>query len=276
MAEKPGTVPFLGPFASVNMARYTFRALFLGLATVAAGASASFPLGGRAAAAEPDPGDTPPADNPGNPDQPEPDEPEKVPAKSDLESLIRVVQQRPILKSGRFELFAGAGIVANDEFYRHWLATATGRMHVSEWVSIGASYEKYWSSEAKLLDDVTQDFEVFPERSRMQWYAGGEVSVVALEGKFSFFDATIAYWDIYASLGGGVITTTRSDDPKPAGLIGVGWRLFLADWLTLSVELRDHIYFEKFNAGNEFTNDVVGQVGLTFFIPFGFDYEYEK
>ncbi|MFO0750648.1 MAG: outer membrane beta-barrel domain-containing protein [Myxococcota bacterium] len=257
------------------MSRYILRALFLGLATVAAAAPISVLGGPQAAAAAP----TPTTPTPPGPDAPDDntDEPdENEPTKTDLESLIRIVQQRPILKAGRFELFAGAGIVGGDQMYKHWLATATGRVHVSEWVSIGASYEKYWSKESSLLKDVTQDFEVFPERSRMQWYAGGEVSVVAMEGKFSVFDATIAYWDLYASIGGGVIATSRSTDPKPAGLIGVGLRLFLTDWLTMSFELRDHIFFEKFNAGNEFMNDVVGQVGLTLFIPFGFDYEYEK
>ena len=206
----------------------------------------------------------------------EPDEPEDTVKKSDLETLIRVVQQRPVLKSGRFELFLGGGLVAGDQMYRHYLATATGRVHVSEWVSIGATYEKYWSSESALLRTVTGDFEVFPERSRMQWYAGADVTVVALEGKFTFFDDAITYWDLYATIGGGVMTTSRDDSPKPAGLAGVGLRFYLTEWWTMCFELKDHIFFEKFNAGSELINDVVGQVGFTFFIPFGFDYEYVK
>lgn len=258
----------LGAFASVTMSRHILRALFLGLATVAAAAPGS-PLVGRAHAAEP----TPPGDDEGKNDE---DTEEAEPAKTDLESLIRVVQQRPVLKSGRFELSLGAGLPAGDQMYRHWLATATGRMHVSEWVSIGATYEKYFSSESKLLTEVTQDLEVFPELSRMQWYAGADVSVVALEGKFSIFDATIAYWDLFATLGGGAMTTSRSTSPKPAGTFGAGLRLYFTDWLTLTFEVKDHLFFEKFNAGSEMVNDVVGQVGLTVFIPFGFDYEYEK
>jgi outer membrane beta-barrel protein len=203
----------------------------------------------------------------------EPEEPAYV---SDLDSLVRVVQQRPVLKSGRFELFAGAGIVANDTMYDHWLATATGRVHVSEWISIGATYSKFFSDKSELQQTIAVDYEVFPELSATRWYAGGDVTFVAVDGKFTFFDSAIAYWDIYASIGGGVTVTSRSDSPKPTGMVGIGWRLFLADWLTFSVELRDYIFVEQFNAGNELVNNLVGQAGITLFIPFGFDYEYAK
>ncbi|MCC6620468.1 MAG: outer membrane beta-barrel domain-containing protein [Deltaproteobacteria bacterium] len=241
------------------------------------GASAMCLTAAPALAAE-DPGDEAPVEGETTtpPEEPGEEEPEDAVVKTDLDSLIRVVQQRPVLKSGRFELFLGGGLVAGDQFYRHYLATAHGRVHVSEWVSIGATYSKYFSEEAALLDTVTGDFEVFPELSRLQWYAGADVTVVALEGKFTFFDASIVYWDLYASIGGGVMKTSRGDDLKPAGLVGAGLRFYLTEWWTVAFELKDHIFFEKFNAGNELVNDVVGQVGFTFFIPFGFDYEYVK
>jgi len=227
--------------------------------------------GAPAHAADPDENELEGTDSDSNTDAPEPEAP-----KSDLDALVRVVQQRSVLKSGRFELLVGAGLVANDQMYDHWLATTTGRVHVSEWISIGATYAKYFSDPSDLQSTVMNDFEVFPELSAMRWYAGGDVTFVAMDGKFIFFDDSIVYWDLYASIGGGVTVTSRSDDPKPTGMIGVGMRIFLTDWLTLTFELRDHMFIEKFNAGNEFVNNVVGQAGLTLFIPFGFDYEYAK
>jgi len=223
-------------------------------------------------AADPDEGETDSEGPDTNTDGPETGE---VP-KSDLDALVRVVQQRPVLKSGRFELLVGAGLVANDQMYDHWLATTTGRVHVSEWISIGATYAKYFSDPSDLQSTVMNDFEVFPELSAIRWYAGGDVTFVAMDGKFVFFDDSIVYWDLYASIGGGVTVTSRSDDPKPTGMIGAGMRIYLTDWLTLTFELRDHMFIEKFNAGNEFVNNVVGQAGLTLFIPFGFDYGYAK
>src|SRR5262245_43509764 len=194
-----------------------------------------------------DPDETTPGETEGNT---EPAAPEEEAPKSDLDSLVRVIQQRPVLKAGRFELLAGAGLVVNDDMYSHWLATATGRVHISEWISIGATYAKYFSDTSELQKTVIEDFEVFPELSATRWYAGGDVTFVAIDGKFVFFDDIISYWDLYASIGGGVTVTSRSDSPKPTGMVGVGLRLFLTDWLSLTFELRDHIFAEKFNAGN--------------------------
>lgn len=223
------------------------------------------------AADEPDgPGEIDGGDD-GTTDQPEPEAP-----KSDLDSLVRVLQQRPVLKAHRFELLAGAGLVVNDTMYDTWLATMTGRFHISEWISVGATYAKYFSSGSALQDTVQTDFEVYPELSASRWYAGGDVTFVAADGKFTVFDSGLVYWDLYSSIGGGVTVTSRSDDPKPTGLIGVGMRFFLTEWLTLTFELRDHIFPEKFKAGNELVNNLVGQAGITLFIPFGFDYEYAK
>ncbi|MCA9513588.1 MAG: outer membrane beta-barrel domain-containing protein [Myxococcales bacterium] len=243
---------------------------------------------GAARAAEPDEVDGPPAatDDDGEPggtdvdgeepgDEGGPEEEEGLTSTERLERAIRVLQRRPIVKDGRFELTLTGGIGASDRMYRHVTATATGRFHVSEFVSIGATYAHYFSSESKLYDDVTGDFELFPERSEIRWYAGADVSVVPIDGKFAVFDDGLVYWDIYGSLGGGVTTTSRGD-ARPTGMVGLGLRFYFAKWLALTFEVRDHIFIESYRAGNELVNNVVGQGGFSFFIPFGFDYEYPR
>jgi outer membrane beta-barrel protein len=228
---------------------------------------------GVARAADEVPSEADPADTTGeelddNPSTLEPD--------AEFDEMVRVVQRRPVLKANRFELLAGAGLVLNDAMYDHWLATATGRFHISEWISVGATYGKFFATESELQRAIADDFDVYPELSAYRWYAGADVSLVAVEGKFVMFDDLIAYWDFYVSLGGGAMVTSRADSPKPSGLIGAGFRLFLGEWLTVTLELRDHMLFEKFRAGHEFVNNLVGQAGLSIFIPFGFDYEYAK
>lgn len=237
-------------------------------------------LGGVAVAAEPAPTDEPAAaegdaEASGDEGQPEGEEP-GLTSTERLERSIRVLQRRPVLKDLRFELALTAGIAAADQMYRHETITATGRFHVSEWVSIGATYAHYFSQESALFDDVTSDFELFPERSEIRWYAGADVAVVPIEGKFVAFGESIVHWDLYATIGGGVTTTSRSDSPKPTGMVGLGYRMFLAEWLTLTVELRDHIFVEDYNAGSELTHNIVGQAGFSFFLPFGFDYSFPR
>ncbi len=197
---------------------------------------------------------------------------EEASASLDDDAAVRVIQQRPILKSMRFELFVGGGIASADTMYRHTLATAGGRFHISEWISIGATYGHYFSDRSALFDEVVDNFELFPERSQIQWYAGGDVSFVPLEGKFAVFNDGLVYFDLYLSIGGGVTDTTRGDGLKPTGMVGAGMRFFLTEWMTLSFEVRDQIFVEDFNAGSELVNNIVGQAGLTFFLPFGFDY----
>jgi len=226
--------------------------------------------GGVAVAAEPD---EPAA---GSEEGEPPADDEGLTSAERLESAIRVLQRRPVLKELRFELALTGGVAASDQMYRHFSASATGRMHVSEWVSIGATYSHYFSEESALFRDVTGNYELFPERSEIQWYAGADVSVVPMDGKFVAFDDLIVYWDLYASIGGGVTVTSRSDTPKPTGMIGVGLRMFLAKWFTLTFELRDHIFVEDYNAGSELTNNVVGRFGISIFIPFDFDYSYPR
>lgn len=232
-------------------------------------------------AAEPDEVDAPPAaGEPGGAEDDSADEAgdvddEGLTSAERLERSIRVLQRRPIVKDGRFELTLTGGVGASDRMYRHVTATATGRFHVSEFVSIGATYSHYFASESKLFDQVTRDFELYPERSEIRWYAGADVSVVPIDGKFAVFDDGLIYWDLYGSLGGGVTTTSRGD-ARPTGMVGLGVRFYLARWIALTFEVRDHIFIESYRAGNELVNNVVGQGGLSIFLPFGFDYEYPR
>ena len=242
-------------------------------------ALASALVAGTASAADPGDADPTATTTPAEGDEPTADtdaEDAGLTSTERLEQAIRVLQRRPILKDLRFELALTGGVTAADQMYRHFSATVTGRFHVSEWVSIGATYSHYFSGESALFDEVTKNYELFPERSQIRWYAGGDVSVVPIDGKFVAFGDFIVYWDIYASIGGGVTVTSRSDSPKPTGMIGVGFRMFLAKWLTLTFERRDHIFVEDYNAGSELTNNVVGQAGFSIFIPFGLDYSYPR
>lgn len=195
---------------------------------------------------------------------------------TDLESLVRVVQQRPVLKAMRFELNGTAGVSTADVMHDQYSVTATGRFHISEWLSIGATYGKYFTSQSQTFRDVTGDLEVYPEISRLEWYAGADVSLVMFDGKFKLFDDAIGYWDLHALIGGGVTKTSRGDAPLPTGMLGLGMRIFVTPWLTLNLEVRDHIYVESFSAGSRLVNSIVGQAGLSIFIPFGFDYSYPK
>jgi outer membrane beta-barrel protein len=74
-------------------------------------------------------------------------------------------------------------------------------------------------------------------------------------GKFGLFNKYIVHWDLTASLGVGMIWTEiiprnfgdqSFTNKNIAPHLGIGARLFVLDWLTLSLTFRDYIYVDTF------------------------------
>jgi hypothetical protein len=74
-------------------------------------------------------------------------------------------------------------------------------------------------------------------------------------GKFGLFNKWIVHWDLTFALGIGMIKTEiipRAFGAKSftnddiVGHVGLGVRLFVLDWLTLSVTFRDYMYKDVF------------------------------
>ncbi len=197
-------------------------------------------------------------------------------ARQELIKSVRVIQRRPFLHAMRFELQLLGGIGLADRMYKHAHAAAHGRFHIDEAWSVGAGYTHYFNFESALLTSLTTDYELYPERSLQRFYAGIDVGFAPIFGKFAAFDSGLVHFDLYITLGGGVIQTSRSADIKPVGSIGVGWRLMITKWFTFVVEFKDHIYVENFNRGDEVVNNLILQAGFSFFIPFDYDYKYPR
>ena len=231
----------------------------------------------EAEGAEPDPDEAEPDADEAEPDADEA-EPDAAPAPDpvDMGTPIRVIQQRPFLKSGRFELQVLGGLGINDSMFRHAMVVAQPRVHIDERWSIGGTYAHYFGEESSLLETVTTDFALFPERAETKFYAGLDVGFSVLEGKFLLFDDAIVTFDLYLTVGGGATHTSRSDTVKPTGMFGAGIRFVATRWLTVNFEVRDHLYVEQFNAGDELINNVVIQGGFGFFLPFDYDYRYAR
>ena len=197
-------------------------------------------------------------------------------ARAELIRSIRVIQRRPFLHALRFELQLMGGIGLGDRMHRHAHAAAHGRFHIDEQWSVGLGYAHYFPFESALLGKLTSDFELFPERSIQRYYAGIDVGFAPIFGKFSAFDSGLVHFDLYLTIGGGVMQTNRSASVLPAGSFGIGWRLIVNKWFTFVVEFKDHIFVENFNRGSEVVNNVILQAGFSLFIPFDYDYEYPR
>lgn len=102
------------------------------------------------------------------------------------------------------------------------------------------------------------------------------MSYIPIYGKFALFDRHIVHYDFYALAGVSVLQTSRNEDIKVAGVLGLGWRIYLTRWLAATYEVRDHLYVEKFNAGDRFMSHFVFMAGLSVWLPFDFDYKFPR
>jgi outer membrane beta-barrel protein len=203
-----------------------------------------------------------------------------------LADVIRVIQQRPLLRANRVEVQTLFGLGLSDTMFRHMAPVLNLRFHIDERWSVGASGAYYFpdthghdiplSSTSTIFEAVTDTFEVFPEKAVIEWSAGVDTSFIPIDGKFALFNSHILYFDFYLLAGGGVLQTSRSGSLKPAGMVGLGWRLTFNRWLALTVEFRDHLYMENYNAGDEFVNHVMFQTGLSWWFPFDFEYRFPR
>jgi outer membrane beta-barrel protein len=191
------------------------------------------------------------------------------------ERQVHVLEQRPFLHSLRVEVQPLFGYTVNEVMYEYLQVGGALRFHINEEWSLGGNYGHYFSDVTSAFESVQEDFELFPEKSLVKWYAGGEVAWTPLYGKAIVFGSWIMHWNAYITVGGGV-TKTASSGVRPTGVFGLGGRVFLTDWLTFNLEVRDHIYSEPFKAGDELINNVVLFSGFGIFIPFGYDYVYPK
>ena len=192
---------------------------------------------------------------------------------------IRVYQQRPFMRKLRVEITPTFGMSVNDIYQMHLSTGGSLNVHVTNELSVGASYHKYFRVRLPLADEVEDEFGVFPEHRQRDFYVGGHLAYAPVYGKFMLFHSGIIHFDAYLVAGGGMMRTFQrgsEGDNLFSFNAGLGTRMVLSQWCTFLVELRDYMYFEPYRSGDSFVSDIVLQVGLSLFLPPHFDYRYVK
>jgi len=184
--------------------------------------------------------------------------------------LIRVIQRRPFLRQKRLEVAPFIGTNVNDALVSLFVAGGTINYHLTEVMSVGVNGGYSLGTETDLFDRVIEDYELFPQISKIKWYATLNFEYAFIYGKFALFNTWIIPWDTYALLGAG-FTQTELDGHLTIAA-GLGQRYFMNRWFTVNLELRDQIYNENYPAGSEIVNNLMFTAGVSFFIPPDFEY----
>ncbi|MEE2645237.1 MAG: outer membrane beta-barrel domain-containing protein, partial [Myxococcota bacterium] len=190
--------------------------------------------------------------------------------RADIER-IWVMQRRPFLKTGRVELYPEFSSNTNDPLISLYQVGGGLRYHLDEVMSLGFRGGYTIGDESSNFEKVIEDYQVFPQVSRPNWYATATFTYVPIYGKFSLFGTWIVPWELQANAGLGWIRTFL--DGHYTASIGVAQRLFLSRWLTMHFGIEDQIYQESYQPEPRILNQLMVTAGLSIFFPMDFEYQ---
>lgn len=168
------------------------------------------------------------------------------------------------------------GLSLNDPYIQHVFLGASAVYHISELFAVGATADYALSATTRLTDDLLEKLNVRTALSPINFIAAGNFEYTPIYGKFALVNRIVIHWDLGASAGLGVLRTTATGFHFMAQL-GAALRLHLTRWLTLSFEIRDHLFSESITVLGQqaggFAQTLVFRTGVGIFMPFDFGSE---
>jgi len=168
---------------------------------------------------------------------------------------IVVVPRKAFLKKSRVEFAPFAGITLNDPLIRHYSFGGDINYYITDVLSIGLEGQYFIKELSHRESLVGLQYYLVPTLNKLKYHYALAFGYVPGYGKFGLFNKWIVHWDLTFALGLGMIRTEiiprafgdRSfTNDNIVGHGGLGVRLFVLDWLTLSVTFRDYVYKDVF------------------------------
>jgi len=212
---------------------------------------------------------------------------------------ILVVVRKPFLKVRRTELLPFVGTTMNDNMVRHYTIGGELAYYLSDAFAVGVEGQYYVHQFNEPFDLVARQARRLPTVNDYKWSAALDFHYVPVYGKFAILDHKLVTWEVLftAGIGAGQSEVIPRDTKFPGFTnfliepnVGASMRFFLAKWLTVSVGVRDYIFYDHFepvnrdamtnataeeaqkNADGSLINNIMFQVGLSFWLPTGFEY----
>ena len=173
--------------------------------------------------------------------------------------------KRNFIKSLRHEVFIFGGVYANDIMGSAPLAGISYSFHLNEdfAMEVSFSYTRFSSTLTKPVENYT-GYTIL-ESHDAKIYAG-DLVWHPIHGKMMFLRSFIPHFDVYFSAGAGV-----TDSRISKGLtynFGMGAKVFLTSWLSVRMDVRDHVYIQEVLSSDALTNNLSFTLGVGFWIPF--------
>jgi outer membrane beta-barrel protein len=210
---------------------------------------------------------------------------------------IVVVPRKAFLKGGRLELFPFTGVSLNDVLIRHYAFGGDLNYYLTDVFAVGLQGQYFLKERTDRESLVGFQFNRVATLNRYKWSASLNFGYVPGYGKFTMFNRYIIHWDMFVSGGVGLIQTeiiprvvgdASFSNNRITPNIGVGTHLFLSNWLTFNVAVRDYLFNDlleptdrqrnekieavKLRAQSQFVHNVMLYAGVGLYLPSSFQY----
>ena len=191
-------------------------------------------------------------------------------AQQTLESdeTIYVIENKPYIMGGRFELAPQFVMSFNDRFTNHYGFLVSAMYHLRENVGIELAGGYMFGFPSEITNEIKEKGRLAPEPVdlyALTWVAMGNVQWTPIYGKVSVLDLVLGHYGLYFSVGTGLTGLQLEryfdapgqvyDLPLPLAFtstIGGGLRFYFLDWLGARIEIRD--YVQANSVAKEITN----------------------
>lgn len=212
---------------------------------------------------------------------------------------IVVVIRKPFLKLQRVEVLPFVGTTLNDNMIRHYAMGGEVAYYMTDVLAVGVEGVYYAHSFREPFDLVARQARRLPTINVYNWSAALNFHYVPVYGKFAILDKSLVAWEVALSAGIGVgQSEVVPRDPQFPGFtnlliqpnVGASMRFFLTKWLTVSMGVRDYAFIDRFEPKNRsmtmdgtaseakehadtaLINNVMFQIGVSFWLPMSFEY----
>ena len=224
----------------------------------------------------------PPASTAKPPAKPREDAP-LAPGETDaaFEDRVKAVQRKGFLKRHRFELGAFLPVTLNDAFYQKYGVGGRLAYNLEDSFALAARGTYLWQNRTSHVREGNVAFQSQLLASQVYGQAMLDGVWSPVYGKVAWLGSSIVHFDAYLLAGLGAVWSATSVEPRNEGPhlasdVGAGLRFYPTSWLALDGGLVGTFYLDRPNAGVPATVQrvVAATVGLTFFLPLGFEYVY--
>jgi outer membrane beta-barrel protein len=212
---------------------------------------------------------------------------------------IVVVVRKPFLKSHRTELTPFVGTTMNDNIIRHYTAGGEIAHYLTDVLAVGIEAQYYIHSFQEPFDLIARQARRLPTVNQYNWSGALDFHYVPVYGKFAVLDHKLVTWEALftAGIGAGQSEVIPRDTKFPGFTnflimpnVGASMRFFLTNWVTVSLGIRDYVFYDHFepqnrsetmfataqdakdHADGSLINNVMFQIGVSFWIPTTFEY----